>query len=108
MCHLAGFASLAVGHVIEDILHGAAVWEVALPHLPIGLLASLTLVCMKQEHKLLLDEFAFLWVGSRCSGAHAWRGSRNHASLLDLRRLLLGHGRQTRSRDIFLVHVELR
>lgn len=41
---LARFASLTVCHVVQDILHGSAVWEVALPHLPVGLLSALTLV----------------------------------------------------------------
>lgn len=41
---LARFASLAVCHVVEDILHGTAMREVALSHLTIGLFSPLTLV----------------------------------------------------------------
>lgn len=43
---LARFASLTVCHVVQDILHGSAMREVALSHLPIGLFSTLTLVSM--------------------------------------------------------------
>lgn len=43
---LAGFASLTVCHVVQDILHGSAMREVALSHLTVGLLSPLTLVSM--------------------------------------------------------------
>lgn len=62
---LAGLASLAVGHVVEDVLHGTAVGQSAGPHLPIGLLPPLALVCMEQQDQLLLNEFALLGVGRR-------------------------------------------
>lgn len=52
---LTGLASLAVSHVVEDILHRATVRQVALPYFSVGLLPSLTFVCMEQEHQLLLD-----------------------------------------------------
>lgn len=41
---LAGFASLTMCHVVQDILHGSAMREVALSHLTVGLLSLLTLV----------------------------------------------------------------
>lgn len=43
---LARFASLTVCHVVQDILHGSAMREVALSHLPVGLFSTLTLVSM--------------------------------------------------------------
>lgn len=43
---LARFASLTVRHVVQDILHGSAMREVALSHLPVGLFSTLTLVSM--------------------------------------------------------------
>lgn len=52
---LTGLASLTVSHVVEDILHSAAVGQVALPDFTVGLLPPLALVCMKQEYQLLLD-----------------------------------------------------
>lgn len=52
---LTGFASLAVSHVVEDVLHSATVGQVALPDFTIGLLPPLALVCMEQEDQLLLD-----------------------------------------------------
>jgi len=64
---LAGLPGLAVGHVVEDVLHGAAVRQGAGPHLPIGLLPSLALVSVQQQDQLLLDQLALLWVGC---GAH--------------------------------------
>ena len=74
---LAGFASLAVGHVVEDVLHGAAVGQVARAHLAVGLLAPLALVRVQQEHQLLLNEFALLRVGGW--GRRAARG-RGHGA----------------------------
>lgn len=62
---LAGLASLAVGHVVEYVLHGAAVGQSAGPDLPICLLPPLALMCVEQQDQLLLNEFAFLWVGCR-------------------------------------------
>lgn len=52
---LTRFASLAVGHVIEDIFHGATVGQVALPNFAVGLLPPLALVCVKKEYQLLLN-----------------------------------------------------
>lgn len=45
--HLAGFAGLTVRHVIEDVLHGSAVRQVALADLSIGLLSAMALVSMQ-------------------------------------------------------------
>lgn len=52
---LTGLAGLAVSHVVQDILHSAAVGQIALPDFTIGLFPPLALVCMKQEYQLLLD-----------------------------------------------------
>lgn len=64
-------ASLAMSHVIEDVLHGAAMRQVALSDLAVGLLASLTFVSVKQENELLLDQFALLGIGG---GRRSGRG----------------------------------
>lgn len=74
---LAGLAGLAVGHVVENVLHGAAVGQRALPHLSVGLLPPLALMCMEQQDQLLLNEFALLGV-SCWAGRHA-SSPRNHA-----------------------------
>jgi len=78
---LAGLAGLAVGHVVEDVLHGATVGQVALAHLPVGLLPPLALVGMEEQHQLLLDQLALLRVGrggrrprARSHGAEASLG----------------------------------
>lgn len=86
---MAGLARLAVRHVVEDVLHGAAVGEVALPHLPVRLLPALALVRVQKENELLLDELALLWVSRVGSRAHPWGYWRHQAWLLDLRGLLL-------------------
>ena len=92
---LAGLAGLTVGHVVEDVLHGAAVRQGAGPHLPIGLLPSLALVCVKQQDQLLLDQLALLWVGCGACRRHCHTsaaGQWEHCRLL-LRLLLeLLHG----------------
>ena len=75
---LAGLAGLAVGHVVQHVLHGAAVGKVALPHLAVRLLSPLALVGMEQEHQLLLDQLAFLRVGRRRRSGHCRRGRRRH------------------------------
>lgn len=91
---LAGFASLAVRHVIKDVLHSAAVRQGAGPHFPISLFSSLALMCVEQQDQLLLDQLALLRV---CCGAcrrhchTSAAGQWEHRCLL-LRRLLL-HGR---------------
>lgn len=74
---LARFASLAVRHVVEDVLHGATVGQVTLPYFPTGLLPPLALMGMEQKHQLLLYEFALFWVGrwrnsSHCCCRHGW------------------------------------
>lgn len=51
-----------MGHVVENVLHGAAVRERTGPHLPVGLLPSLALVCVEQQDQLLLDQLALLRV----------------------------------------------
>lgn len=52
---LTGLASLAVSHVVENVLHSAAVGQVTLSDFTVGLFSPLALVCMKQEYQLLLD-----------------------------------------------------
>lgn len=78
---MAGLASLAVRHVVEDVLHGAAVREGAGTHLAVGLLAPLTLVSVEQQDQLLLDQLALLGV-CRGPGGHGLRRDDSH--LLDL------------------------
>ena len=86
---MAGFARLAVCHVVEDVLHRPAVGKVALPHLPVGLLPALALVSMQEEDKLLLDELALLWISRMCSRTHPLGHWSHQAWLLDLWGLLL-------------------
>ncbi|TNN68882.1 hypothetical protein EYF80_020917 [Liparis tanakae] len=57
----------------------------ARPHLPVGLLPPLALMCVEQQDQLLLNEFALLGV-SRWARGHA-TGPRDHAH----RRYLLLH-----------------
>lgn len=59
-----------MSHVVEHILHGAAVRQVALPNLAVGLLSPLALVCVEQEDQLLLNQLPLLRVRSRgrCAG----------------------------------------
>lgn len=68
---LAGLASLTVSHVVEHVLHGAAVRQVALPHLPVGLLPPLALVRVKQQDELLLNQLPLFGVcgGGRSTGS---------------------------------------
>lgn len=78
---LARLASLAVRHVVKDVLHGTTVGQVTLPYLPVGLLSPLALVGVEQKHQLLLYEFALFRVGrwrhtAYCSRRHR-RGSRS-------------------------------
>jgi len=82
---LAGLAGLAVRHVVEDVLHGAAVGQVALPHLPVGLLPPLALVRVEQEHQLLLDQLALLGVrrGGRGAGPCPYRAQADWGSAHD-------------------------
>lgn len=87
---LAGLASLAVGHVVEDVLHCAAVRKSTRPHLTVSLLPALALVCVKQQDQLLLDQFAFLRVSCgarRCHRHTSTASHREHGRLL-LRLLL--------------------
>lgn len=67
---LAGLASLAMSHVVQHVLHGATVGQVARPHLPIGLFPPLTLVRVEQEDELLLDELPLLGIG--CGRRGPW------------------------------------
>jgi hypothetical protein len=67
--HCARLAGLAGSHVVEDVLHGAAVGEGALAHLlSLRLLlllfsiSPLTLVGVQQKHQLLLDQLPLFWV----------------------------------------------
>lgn len=78
---MAGLAGLAVRHVVEDVLHGAAVREGAGAHLAVGLLAPLTLVSVEQQNQLLLDQFALLGV---CCGPSGHGLRRDDSHLLDL------------------------
>ena len=59
-----------MSHVVEHVLHGAAVGQVALPHFPVGLLPPLALVRMEQEDQLLLNQLPLLGVcrRGRCAG----------------------------------------
>lgn len=86
---LAGLASLAMCHVVEDVLHCAAVGEVALAHFPVGLLAPLTLVGMQEKNKLLLNELPLLRISCGGSRPHALGCRGHHARWLNLRGLLL-------------------
>ena len=69
MRHRARLAGLAGRHVVEDVLHGAAVGQGALAHL-LGLrllllllsISPLTLVCVQQQDQLLLDQLPLFWV----------------------------------------------
>ena len=63
--------------------------KVALPHLPVSLLPALALVRMQEEDKLLLDEFALLWISRVGSRTHPLGYWSHKAWLLDLRGLLL-------------------
>lgn len=60
------FAPGASCHMVENILHGAAVWQ-STGLLSICLLATLTFMSMKQQHELLLDQLALVWVSCRLS-----------------------------------------
>jgi hypothetical protein len=80
-----------VSHVVEDVLHGAAVWQGAGPHLPIGLLPPLALVGVEQQDQLLLDELALLWVGRVARRRCRHPTARDHGGYL----LHLGLGRET-------------
>ena len=69
MRHHARPAELAGSHVVEDVLHGAAVGEGALAHLlSLRLLlllfsiSPLTLLGVQQKHQLLLDQLPLFWV----------------------------------------------
>lgn len=78
---LTGLAGLAVGHVVEDVLHGPAVGQGTGAHLAIGLLTPLALVCMEQQDQLLLDQLALLRVGRRTSG-NTLTPDHSHCNLL--------------------------
>ena len=58
-------------HVVENVFHGPAVRNLALPLLftvavvSVRLLSPLALVGVQQKHKLLLDQFPFLRIGTR-------------------------------------------
>lgn len=75
-----------MGHVVEDVLHCAAVRKRARPHLTVSLLPALALVCMKQQDQLLLDQFAFLWVSCGARRCHSHTSASSH---WEHRRLLL-------------------
>lgn len=73
---LAGFPGLTVGHVIEDVLHGPAVRQAAVRQLSVTLLPTLTLMSVKQENELLLDQLPLLRVSHR--GCHRLRKTNSH------------------------------
>lgn len=76
--------------MVEYVLHSAAVREGAGPHLSIGLLSSLALVCMEQQYQLLLDQLPLLRVSCGAGRRHCHTsaaGQREHRRLL-LRLLL--------------------
>ena len=85
---LAGLAGLAVGHVVQHVLHGATVREGTGPHLPVGLLSTLALVCVEQQDQLLLDQLALLRVS--CRDGRGRRHATRTASQGQHGRLLLG------------------
>ena len=62
MVNCAGFTRLTSGHMVEDILHGPAVGEVALSPLTVGLLPVPpgALVGVEEQNKLLLDQTPLL------------------------------------------------
>ena len=64
MVNCTGFARLTSGHMVEDILHGPAVGEGALPLLTAGLLPVPpdALVGMEEQHQLLLNLLPLLRV----------------------------------------------
>ena len=72
-----GLPRLAGGHVVQDVLHGPAVGESALPHLhgvPGALLLSVppgAFVGVEEQHQLLLDQFPLLWISGVSSSAGA-------------------------------------
>ena len=85
MVDRAGLPRLTSGHVVEDILHGPAVGEGALPLLAAGLLSVPpgALVGMEEQHQLLLDQLPLLRVRRvRGAGLHGPRtpgdASRGH------------------------------
>lgn len=83
---LAGFAGLAVCHVVENILHGPAVGQRARSHLAVGLLAPLALVGVEQQNQLLLDQLALLRVSrGACGHTLTCYNSDRHLLLLGLR-----------------------
>lgn len=76
--------------MVEYVLHSAAVREGTGPHLSIGLLSSLALVCMEQQYQLLLDQLPLLRVSCGAGRRHrhtSTAGQREHCRLL-LRLLL--------------------
>ena len=84
MVDRAGLPRLTSGHVVEDILHGPAVRESALPHLcrVAGiLLLSVSpgaLVGVEEQHQLLLDQFPLLRVGGVSGSSRTPRSHRPH------------------------------
>ena len=69
MRHCTRLAGLAGSHVVEDVLHGAAVGESALAHLLclrllllLFSISPLTLVGMQQKNQLLLDQLPLFWI----------------------------------------------
>lgn len=101
-----------MSHVVEHVLHGAAVGQVALPHLPVGLLPPLALVRMEQEDQLLLDQLPFLGVCGRghCAGtrpygiepdlgaSYCWCSADGYATNCSWLLLLRGLGMERRHR----------
>lgn len=64
-----------MSHVVQHVLHGATVRQVALSYLSVGLLPPLAFVRVQQEDQLLLNQLPLLGVCSRRCGA----GSRPHS-----------------------------
>lgn len=95
---LTGLAGLAVGHVVENVLHGPAVGQGTGPHLAVGLFAPLALVRMEQQDQLLLDQLALLRVGCRSSG-NTLTPDHSHCHLL------LRLGLHTETDTVMLVHL---
>lgn len=95
---LTGLAGLAVGHVVEDVLHGPAVRQGAGPHLAVGLLTPLALVRVEQQDQLLLDQLPLLRV-RRGTGGNTLTPNHSHWHLLLRLGLHAQTDKQTRTRQ---------
>lgn len=61
--HRTVLACLAARHMVQNVFHGFAVRQVALPLLAVSLVfTTLAVVRMQEQQQLLLDELALLWI----------------------------------------------